>query len=228
VRIAIDGPVASGKSTIGRNLATALGYLYLDTGAMYRAVTALALDRGLDLADETAITALARAVQLGFPEIDQARAVNPPLLADGIDITSRLRTAEVERGVSAVSAYRGVREALVERQRAIARERSVVMVGRDIGTVVLPDAEIKIFLTAGVEERALRRHQERIAAGIPDDLAATLEDLKRRDRLDSERPISPLRPAEDAIQVDTTGLESDQSLARVLAIVRERLGEIAP
>lgn len=228
MRIAIDGPVASGKSTIGRNLAQVLGYLYLDTGAMYRAVTALALHHGIDTADQAAVTALARAVHLSFPASGPLQAVNPPLLADGVDITAWLRTAEVERAVSAVSAHPGVRAVLVERQRTIAGERSVVMVGRDIGTVVLPDADVKIFLTASVEERALRRHQERLAAGRHDDLAETLADLKRRDRLDSERPISPLRPADDAIQVDTTGLESDQSLARVLAAVHERLGAGAP
>jgi len=204
-----------------------LEYLYLDTGAMYRAVTAVALRNQQDPADEAAITDLARRIDLSFPGIAQAQAVNPQLLADGIDITATLRTPEVEHAVSAVSAYRGVREALVARQRAIARERSVVMVGRDIGTVVLPDAEIKIFLTASVEERALRRHQERLASGVQDNLASTLEDLRRRDRLDSERPVSPLRPADDAVLVDTTGLESEQSLATVLALVRTRVQESA-
>jgi cytidylate kinase len=220
-RVAIDGPVASGKSTLGRQLAATLGYLYLDTGSMYRGLTALALARGLDPEDEAAITALARSLHLDFPPAAPGRgAGDPPLLADGIDISTMLRTPEVERHVSAVSRHAGVREALVARQRAIAGERSVVMVGRDIGTVVLPDAEVKIFLDAGVEERARRRHEERIAAGREDDLQTTLEELRRRDKLDSERAISPLRQAEDAVRVDTTGLSPAQSLALLLGVVR--------
>ena len=226
IRIAIDGPVASGKSTIGRGVAQELDYLYLDTGAMYRGLTALALERGIDIDGGEALAALAHSVHLSFPDLGQAGAVNPPLLADGVDITSRLRSPEVDRSVSAVSSYRGVREAMVAQQQAIARSRSVVMVGRDIGTVVLPDAEVKIFLTASATERAQRRFEERRAAGIPERFEETLEDLKRRDRLDSERAISPLRQADDAILVDTTGLESDQSLALVLRTVRERLREL--
>ena len=225
-RIAVDGPVASGKSTIGRYLAHELGYLYLDTGAMYRGVTALAIDRRVDVHDEAAITALAQQVHLDFPSLDSADVVNPPLLADGVDITNELRSPEVDRRVSQVSSYAGVRAAMVAQQRAIAGRRSVVMVGRDIGTEVLPHAEVKIYLTASVEDRAQRRYQERRAAGIEVSLEETLEDLRRRDRLDSERPISPLRPADDAILVDTTGYESEQSLALVLDIVRGRLAEL--
>lgn len=222
-RIAIDGPVASGKSTIGRTLARSLGFLYLDTGAMYRGVTAVALAQHLDLSDERAITALAITMHLTFPELEHAEAVNPPLFADGMDITPMLRTPEVDRQVSLVSSYAGVRRAMVAQQRRIASTRSVVMVGRDIGTVVLPDAEVKIFLTASVEERAARRHAERQAAGIDETYEETLADLRRRDQLDSERPLSPLRPAADALIIDTTGLEPAQSAQVVVAAVRQKL-----
>lgn len=225
-RIAVDGPVASGKSTIGRYLAHELGYLYLDTGAMYRGITALAIDRMVDVNDEAAVTALAQQVHLDFPALDSADVVNPPLLADGVDITDELRSPEVDRRVSQVSRYAGVRAAMVAQQRAIAGRRPVVMVGRDIGTAVLPQADVKIYLTASVEDRAQRRYQERRDAGMEVSLDETLADLRRRDRLDSERPISPLRPAADAILVDTTGYESEQSLALVLDIVRRRLAEL--
>jgi cytidylate kinase len=224
VCIAIDGPVASGKSTIGRTLARSLGFLYLDTGAMYRGVTALALTHHLDLHDEGAVTALAITIHFTFPELEQGDAVNPPLFADGVDITPMLRTPEVDRMVSLVSSYAGVRRALVAQQRRIASMRSVVMVGRDIGTVVLPDAEAKVFLTASVEERAARRHAERKVAGINETYEDTLADVRRRDLLDSERPISPLRPAADALVIDTTGLEPAQSAQVVLDVVRQKVG----
>lgn len=224
VSIAIDGPVASGKSTIGRDLARALGSLYLDTGVMYRGLTFLVLERGVDPADETAVTALAQAVRFSFPELGQADAVNPPLLADGQDITAGLRGPAVDRHVSAVSSYAGVRAAMARQQRIIARTRSVVMVGRDIGTVVLPEAPMKFFVTAGAEERARRRNGERRAAGVDEPFEDTLADLLRRDRLDSSRAVAPLRQAPDAILVDTTSLTREQVLERVLAMVEERLG----
>jgi len=226
VRIAIDGPVASGKSTIGARLAHAVRCLYLDTGVMYRGVTALALDQGINPTAEALVTALAARVQFGFPALDQATQANPPLLADGVDITAKLRLPEVDRHVSAVSSYAGVRQAMVAQQQAIAASRSVVMVGRDIGTVVLPHAEVKIYLVASAEERASRRHQERVAAGIPEDKAQTLADLQRRDRLDMERVLSPLRPADDAVQLDTTGLDREQVLARCLEIIHARFPEV--
>ncbi|MGH2344150.1 MAG: (d)CMP kinase [Chloroflexota bacterium] len=224
-RIAVDGPVASGKSTLGRGLAQAFDALYLDTGVMYRGLTALALERNIDVRDEAAITALAQAVRFSFPQLAQAAAVNPTLLADGIDITDRLRSPAVDRNVSAVSSYASARAAMVVRQRAIARERFVVMVGRDIGTVVLPDAEAKLFVTADVEERARRRNAERRAAGIAETPEETLADLRRRDLLDSERPVAPLRRAEDAILLDTTALSGEQAFDRAIALVRDRLKE---
>jgi cytidylate kinase len=228
VSIAIDGPVASGKSTIGRDLARALASLYLDTGVMYRGLTFLALERGVDPSDESALTALAEAVCFSFPELGQADAVNPPLLADGKDITAGLRGPAVDRHVSAVSSYPGVRAAMARQQRAIARTRSVVMVGRDIGTVVLPNATVKFFVTAGTEERARRRNSERRASGIDEPFEDTLADLQRRDRLDSTRAVAPLRQAPDAILVDNSSLTREQVLEQVLATVDERLGSAPP
>lgn len=224
-RVAVDGPVASGKSTLGRKLAQALNALYLDTGVMYRGLTALALEQNIEVWDEAAITALARNVRFTFPELARVDAVNPPLLANGIDITDRLRSPAVDRNVSAVAGYAAARSAMVGQQRAIARERFVVMVGRDIGTVVLPDAEAKLFVTADAEERARRRNAERRAAGIAETEEETLADLRRRDRLDSERPVSPLRRADDAMLVDTTNLTGEQAFECALALVRDRLKE---
>jgi len=228
VTIAIDGPVASGKSTIGRDLARALASLYLDTGVMYRGLTFLALERGVELVDETAVTNLARNVSFSFPALGQADAVNPPLLADGRDITAGLRGPEIDRHVSVVSRYPGVREAMVRQQRAIARQRSVVMVGRDIGAVVVPDALVKFFVTASAEERARRRNRERRASGIDERFEDTLADLLRRDSLDSSRAVAPLQQAPDAILVDTSALSRDEVLHYVVAQVDARLRRPAP
>ena len=225
VCIAIDGPVASGKSSIGKHLAAALGYLYLDTGAMYRGVTSLVLSRGLDPHDESCVTEVARHVVFSFPELAAVRAVNPPLLADGVDITATLRTPLVDQQVSVVARFGGVREALVASQRAIRAEQSVVMVGRDIGTVVVPDAEVKVYLSATVEDRARRRYEERLALGEPDSFLQTLADLKRRDQLDTERTLSPLRPAADALLLDTTGYSLEHAADFVLAAVPGKLEE---
>lgn len=220
--IAIDGPAASGKSTIGHALARDLGLLYLDTGAMYRAVTWLALQRGVDPSDEASVTRLAEQATFAFPALDETGAdrVNPPVIIDGVDATAGIREPAVDRTVSAVSAYSGVRAALVRHQRRIARERGVVMVGRDIGTVVLPDARLKIFLVADAAERAHRRYEERAALGKEANFDAIREDMARRDRLDSERAHSPLRPADDAVRLDTTGLDIPEVVARALDLAR--------
>jgi CMP/dCMP kinase len=228
IRVAVDGPVASGKSTLGRGLAEALDSLYLDTGVMYRGLTALALGRKLDLNDEAAIADLAQSIHFSFPELAHVDAVNPPLLADGADITALLRTPAVDRHVSVVSSYAPARAAMVRQQQAIARERSVVMVGRDIGTVVLPDAEAKLFVTASAEARAQRRNAERNVGKHGETFEATLADLRRRDQLDTERAISPLRQADDALLLDTTDLSSEEAFERALALVRDRLRRFAP
>jgi cytidylate kinase len=218
--IAIDGPSASGKSTVGRMLAKQLDYLYFDTGVMYRAIAYIALSRGIPLADETAITSLARRVVLEVlpPTVEDGRDVT--VLADGIDITWNIRSREVEQAVSPVSAYAGVREALRSAQRSVGPAGRVVMVGRDIGTVVLPEANLKIYLDAALKARAQRRYLERCARGETDSLEDVLADMKRRDEIDSTREHSPLSAASDAIVIDTTGLGIDQVLERVLQLAK--------
>lgn len=203
--IAIDGPVASGKSAIGRMLAQRLGYRFVDTGAMYRALTWLALDRGIDLADEQALVDLALQADI---KLDSQGVV-----IDGHDVTSLLRALEVEKGVSLVARVPGVRQVLVAKQRQMAQGGAVVMAGRDIGTVVLPDAELKLYLAASAEERARRRYLESNGA----DYEEVLAELKRRDRIDSERALAH-QPASDARIIETDGLGVDQVLARIMGL----------
>ncbi len=213
--ITIDGPAASGKSTIGERLAKRCGYFYFDTGVMYRAVTWAALQRSLDIADEAAITRLAEELHIEVtpPTVDDGRQYT--VLADGHDITWEIRTPAVDRGVSPVSAYPGVRDALVAQQRRIAQQGPVVMTGRDIGTVVLPDADLKIYLDASLEVRARRRHLEILARGGRSDYEQVLQGMRRRDEIDSTRAVAPLRPADDAVVVDTTNLSIEQVLEEV-------------
>jgi cytidylate kinase len=217
--IAIDGPAASGKSTIGALLAERLGYLYFDTGVMYRAVTWMALARNVAVEDEGAVTALAERLRIDVvrPTADDGRQYT--VLADGQDVTWEIRRPEVERGVSPVSAYPGVRAALTTQQRRIGHQGRIVMVGRDIGTVVMPDAELKIYLDATVAERAGRRYREVLDRGEPADYDAVLAAVRRRDEIDSSRVHAPLAVAEDAVVIDTTPLGVDQVLERVLALV---------
>ena len=215
--IAIDGPAASGKSTIGELLARRLGYLLLDTGAMYRAVTWIALEQGIDIADEDAVTALAESIVINItrPTVDDGRQYT--VCANGQDVTWQIRRPEVDANVSPVSAYPGVRRALTDQQRRIGRRGCIVMMGRDIGTVVLPDADLKLYLAATAEERARRRHREILERGEEADYEEVLSAMRRRDKIDSGRKAAPLRPADDAIIIDTTGL----SIAEVLAKVEE-------
>lgn len=220
--IAIDGPAASGKSTVGCLLAERLGYLYFDTGVMYRAVTWAALGRGIAIEDEAAVTALARRLKIEVlrPTVDDGRQYT--VLADGQDVTWDLRRPEVDRSVSPVSAYPGVRAALTIQQRRIGRRGRVVMVGRDIGTVVLPNADLKIYLDATVEERVERRYREVVSRGEPADYERVRDSVRRRDQIDSNRPLAPLRAAPDAVVIDTTPLSVEQVLERVLALVDGR------
>jgi len=217
--IAIDGPAAAGKSTVGQALARRLGYRYLDTGAMYRAVTWAALERGIPIDDEAAITKLAESITIDIapPTRDDGRQYT--VYVDGEDVTWALRRAEVDAAVSKVAAYPGVRRALVARQRRLAGRGQVVVVGRDIGTVVLPQADLKLYLDASVEERARRRYRERLERGEAADYAQILHDMQRRDRLDSSRETAPLRPAEDAVIVNTDGLDAQQVVEKVLELV---------
>ena len=217
--IAVDGPAGAGKSTIGALIAERLGYLFLDTGAMYRAVSLAALRRAVSPDDGETLGRLAREVRIiiGPPTVRDGRAYT--VLLDGADVTWDIRSAEVDRVVSQVARVPKVRDAMVEQQRALASRGRVVMVGRDIGTVVLPAAERKIFLTASAAERAKRREEELRARGEVRPRQELLQEILRRDRLDSERTVAPLRAADDAVIVQTDGLSVGQALDRVLEIV---------
>jgi cytidylate kinase len=216
--VTIDGPAASGKSTLGRKLADALGYLFFDTGVMYRAVTWLALLRGLDIRDEPAITALATTVPIDVrpPSQDDGRACD--VLVEGQDITWETRRPEVDTNVSVVSAYAGVRQALSAQQRRIGQRGQVVMVGRDIGTVVLPEADLKLYLDASAEVRACRRYKEILARGEVAEYAEILAQVIERDRIDSTRDVAPLKAARDAVVIDSDNLTAEEVFRQVLAL----------
>jgi cytidylate kinase len=218
--IAIDGPAASGKSTLGQRLADSLGYLFFDTGVMYRAVTWVTLERGVEVGDEAAVTHLAETVQIDIrpPSKEDGRACD--VLADGSDITWETRTREVEANVSPISTYQGVRQALATQQRRIGLRGRVVMVGRDIGTVVLPEANLKIYLDASAEKRARRRYDEIINRGGKANYRQILAGVRRRDKIDSTRTFSPLRPAGDAVIIDSDRLNADQVFEKVQALCR--------
>jgi cytidylate kinase len=217
--IAIDGPAASGKTTVGKNLADELGYLFFDTGVMYRAVTWLALQRGVDCSDEAAVTLLAENSEIDIRPPSQADGRNSDILIDEQDVTWGIRSPQVEAHVSQVSAYPGVRRALSAQQRRIGQRGRVVMVGRDIGTVVLPEADLKIYLDASAEERARRRYQEIVQRGGQADYDEILAAMRRRDQIDSTRAVAPLRPAPEALVIDSDHLDAEQ----VLTAIRELL-----
>jgi cytidylate kinase len=217
--ITIDGPAASGKTTLGMHLAQVLGYLFFDTGVMYRAVTWAALQRGIRIEDEAAVTALAETAQIDVraPSIEDGRCND--VLLDGEDITWDIRRPWVDANVSPVSVYPGVRRALSLQQRRIGLRGHVVMVGRDIGTVVLPEADLKIYLDASAEERARRRYRERIQRGESADLEAILAVVRERDRIDSTRAVAPLCAAKDAVRIDSDNLDADQVLDKVKRLI---------
>jgi len=218
--IAVDGPAASGKSTLGKRVAESLGYLYFDTGVMYRAITWVALRTATEISDELAITALANNTPIDIepPTIDDGRGYD--VMVQGQDITWEIRRPDVDANVSVVSAYPGVRRALSAQQRRIGMRGKVVMVGRDIGTVVLPEADLKIFLDASAEERARRRYLEQKLKDETVEYQRILESVKKRDRIDSSREVAPLRPADDAVIIDSDGINADQVYSQVLALVR--------
>ncbi len=218
--IAIDGPAGSGKSTLGSLLAKELGYLYFDTGVMYRAVTLAALKHGLEIPDETAVGDLAYKIRIDVqpPSVDDGRDYD--VLLDGEDVTWEIRKDEVNAHVSPVSTYAAVREAMTSQQRRIAQENKVVMVGRDIGTVVMPEADLKIYLDADVEVRAHRRYQEMVERGDKAEFEAVLRSLKNRDNIDSNREIAPLKPADDAHVIIADCLGIRQVLDQVRELIK--------
>ena len=218
--IAIDGPAASGKSTIGLRLANALGYLFFDTGVMYRAVTWLALERSIDVRDEARVTALAEEAQIDIAPASREDGRSCDVFVDGRDVTWETRTRKVDANVSIVAAYAGVRKALSQQQRRIGQRGQIVMVGRDIGTVVLPEADLKIYLDATAEERARRRYEEIVARGGTPEYEAILKRVVERDRIDSTRDVAPLRAAEDAVVLNSDQLDADEVFEQILAWVK--------
>jgi cytidylate kinase len=216
--ITIDGPAGAGKSTVAKAIAEALGYTYLDTGAMYRAVAWKGLQEGIPPEDEEAYTRLANEMEIRFATTDKGQRV----FVDGVDVTEALRTPEVTRLSSPVSAISGVRRVLVAQQQQMGRCGGVVAEGRDTGTVVFPDAEVKIFLTASEEERARRRWLERVAQGERVTLEEILVQQRQRDQRDSSRADSPLRPADEAVWIDTTHMTREAVIQRILELCRTR------
>ena len=217
MQVAIDGPASSGKSTISKLIAKKNHFVYLDTGAMYRVVTLAVLKNQISLDDHRAIEQLVQTIEIGFSMQDGKQSV----FMNGEDVTDEIRSVEVTRNVSAVSALKEVRTRLVHLQREIAENHSIIMDGRDIGTVVLPQAEIKIFLVASVEERAKRRFIENQEKGIKMSYEELVEDIRRRDHIDSTRKESPLKKAEDAIEIDTTTMTIEDVVKTVTALIQK-------
>jgi cytidylate kinase len=218
--IAIDGPVASGKTAVGGLLALRLAYRFIDTGVMYRAVTWAALRDGVSHEDETEVTALANRIQIEVAYSDTLGG--PRIMVDGREVGGELRSRDVDGWVSLVSSYSGVRRAMVARQRDMAREGRIVMVGRDIGTVVLPDADLKVFLTASSEERARRRYSEMEERGQSPQLEQVMENLLARDDMDSSRADSPLRPGDDAYMLNTNNMGLNEVVDNLIQLMDER------
>ena len=219
--IAIDGPSGAGKSSLARRCAAAFGFVYVDTGAIYRTVGLAALRRGIDRRDEAAVKALLPELEI---EMRYNEAGEQRMFLNGEDVSTDIRLPEVSICASDVSALPAVRAFLLEMQRKMAREHDVIMDGRDIGTVVLPDAELKIFLTASAEARAERRLKELLGKGVEANFEEVLRDIRYRDEQDSGRAAAPLKAAEDAVPVDTTAIDFDESFRLLCSIIREHLG----
>ncbi len=217
--IAIDGPAAVGKSTVGRIVASQLGYHFIDTGEMYRSLTWLALHEGIAMDDATSLARLAGEATIDLRS--RSDVIHGSVLINGRDVTDAIHTPSVEASVSHVSRVPAVREAMVAKQRSMARQEKVVMAGRDIGTVVLPQAGLKVFLTAPLKQRAHRRHCEQQSKGMEANYEAIFADLERRDKIDTHRPVSPLRPAADARVIDTQGLTPEQVAGVIVKLAKE-------
>lgn len=220
ISIAIDGPSGAGKSTLARRLAQELGYIYVDTGAMYRTIGLYAVEHATDPKDKDAVLALLPQICLDLRYVDGAQH----MFLNGEDVSDRIRTEQISMAASGVSAYPEVRAFLLEAQRALARDNNVIMDGRDIGTIVLPDAQVKLFLTADAEDRARRRYEELVARGESVRYEDVLDDVRKRDYNDTHRDAAPLKAAPDAQVVDTTGCAFETSFARLLAAIRAKLG----
>lgn len=220
ISIAIDGPAAAGKSTVAKIVAEKLNYVYVDTGAMYRGLTYKALEDGVDLQNENELMKTLQATSISFEPVENGQLV----YVNGHDVTAAIRSREVTNQVSIVAKHKLIREEMVKRQKALAAGGAVVMDGRDIGTHVIPQAEVKIFLLASVEERANRRHKENLDKGFPSDLAKLKAEIAVRDKLDSEREVAPLKKADDALEMDTTAKSIDQVVEEIMKIARERIG----
>ncbi len=217
ISVAIDGPSAAGKSTVAKRVAKELGFVYIDTGAMYRCVTLYALKKKIDCKDVDAVIKL-------LPHIKIDLCIDGKVLLNGQDVTLDIRSQAVVNNVSYIAANKGVRLFLVELQRNMAKDVSVVMDGRDIGTYVLPEANVKIFQIADVHERAKRRHAENLGKGMECTLEEVEKDLERRDYIDSHREFAPLTKAKDAVEVDTSLLSIDESVDRIISIIKEKVG----
>lgn len=219
INIAIDGPAGAGKSTVAKLVAEKLGYIYIDTGAMYRAITYKALEKNVDLQDSLALQRLLSDTKIQLTRNESNDSV---VLLDDIDVTDLIRSSDVTNNVSFVAAHKSVRSDMLLRQQKLAFNGGTVMDGRDIGTAVLPNAEVKVFLSATVDERANRRHQENLAKGYKSDFERLKEEIALRDKRDSERETAPLKKADDALEIDTTQMSIDQVVVRILNIVKER------
>lgn len=219
ISIAIDGPAAAGKSTVAKLVAEKLFFIYIDTGAMYRALTLKALTKDVNLENAMELYTLLTQTQIQLVPEKGGQFV----YLDGNDVTDKIRSQEVTNSVSIVSKHQSVREEMVSRQQRLAEGGGVVMDGRDIGTHVLPQAEVKVFLVASVEERAIRRHTENLEKGYSSDLQQLKEEIEKRDKLDSEREVAPLKKASDAVLIDTTALSIEQVVNRIVALANERI-----
>ncbi|MDQ0232941.1 (d)CMP kinase [Metabacillus malikii] len=219
ISIAIDGPAAAGKSTVAKIIAEHYAYIYIDTGAMYRALTYKAIQENIDLNNELEVANVLSSIKIELKPANDGQIV----LINGEDVTDVIRTNQVTNQVSIVAMHPKVREEMLKRQRLLASNGGVVMDGRDIGTHVLPKAEVKIFLKASVEERALRRHQENIKKGFESDLTKLTNEIANRDKLDSEREIAPLKKASDAIEIDTTSMTIQDVVRTIENYIEERL-----